>query len=181
MRDPKNGSRSFFFTTILTLTLFVAAFAPLMSFPEVSAITWNPIEEISEDKRIEYQRYPAIAADGGKTYAVWADNGDRDYDIFVREHNGTAWQLEREINTDDRDIDQFLPDIAADGDDVHVVWHDPINGDYDIMYRLNSGGFWDPVMELSSDVALESQQNPVVAAVGGKVYVAWQRSMGGCW
>ncbi|UCD92357.1 MAG: hypothetical protein JSV43_09120 [Methanobacteriota archaeon] len=181
MRDPKNGSRSFFLAVILTLTLFLAVFAPLVSFPGVSAIIWGPIEETSEDKRIEYQRYPAIAADGGKVYAVWADNGDRDYDIFVREHDGAAWQLEKEVNTDDRDIDKFLPDIAADGGDVHVVWHDPINGDYDIMYRLNSGGFWGPVMELSSDVGLESQQNPVVAAVGGKVYVAWQDGRDGDW
>ncbi|TET90079.1 MAG: hypothetical protein E3J35_07600 [Methanomassiliicoccales archaeon] len=94
MRAPKNESRRISVVSILTLTLFMAILAPLMSFPEVSAITWDPIEEISDDKRIEYQRYPAIAADGGKAYAVWADNGDKDYDIFVREHDGAAWQLE---------------------------------------------------------------------------------------
>ncbi len=179
MRAPRSGSRRVFFASILTLTFFMAILAPLMSFPEVSAITWDPIEEISEDKRIEYQRYPAIAADGGKAYAVWADNGDKDYDIFFREHDGVAWQLEEEINTDDRDIDQFLPDIAADGGVVHVVWHDPINGDYDIMYRRKSGGVWDPIQELSADVGFEAQQNPVVAAADGKVYVAWQDSRDG--
>jgi hypothetical protein len=152
-----------------------------MFFPSGSAITWDPIEEISIDKRIEYQRYPAVAADGGKAYAVWADNGDKDYDIMFREHDGAAWQLEEEVNVDDRDIDQFVPDVAADGGTAHVVWHDPTNGDYDIMYRKKSGAVWGPLEEMSSDVATEIQQNPVVAASGGKVYVAWQDGREGDW
>lgn len=180
MRPSRNRERAIG-VSILTFAILVALILPLMSFPEGSATTWDPVEEISEDKRIEYQRYPAISADAGKAYAVWADNGDKDYDIMVREHDGAAWQLEEEVNTDDRDIDQFLPDIAADGGVVHVVWHDPINGDYDIMYRRKSGGAWDPLRELSADVGIESQQNPVVAAADGKAYVVWQDGRGGDW
>lgn len=153
----------------------------VVEFPVVSAITWDPIEEISEDKRIEYQRYPAIAADAGKAYAVWADNGDKDYDIMLREHDGLAWQLEEEFNADDNSIDQWYPDVAVEGSDVHVVWQDPVNGDWDIMYRSRSGGVLGPIEEINMDMGFETQQNPRVAAYGGHVYVVWQDGRDGDW
>jgi hypothetical protein len=151
----------------------------LFSMPKASAITWDPIEEISEDKRIEYQRYPAIAADSGKAYAIWTDNGDRDYDVLLREHDGAAWQLEEELNTDDKDIDQRLPDVAVDGSTVHAVWQDPTDGDWDIMYRSRSGGVLGPVQEISVDTGFEVQQYPRVATYGGNVYVVWQDARDG--
>lgn len=168
---------------------FIAAilvFSILTSFvvvelPIARAITWDPIEEISEDRRIEYQRYPAIAAGSGKAYAVWADNGDRDYDIMLREHDGLAWQLEEELNANDNSIDQWYPDVAVEGDNVHVVWQDPVNGDWDIMYRSRSGGVLGPIEEINVDLGIETQQNPRVAVYGGHVYVVWQDGRDGDW
>jgi hypothetical protein len=167
-----------FLVSVLVLMSFLS---PLFFMPGTMAITWDPIEEISEDKRIEYQRYPAIAADAGKAYAIWADNGDRDYDIFLREHDGAAWQLEEELNTDDNSVDQWLPDVAVEGSMVHTVWQDPISGDWDIMYRGRSGGVLGPIEEVSVDIGIETQQYPRVAVSGGNVYVVWQDGRDGDW
>jgi hypothetical protein len=167
-----------FLVSVLVLTSFLS---PLFFVPGAMAITWDPIEEISEDKRIEFQRYPAIAADAGKAYAVWADNGDRDYDIFLREHDGAAWQLEAELNTDDRSVDQWFPDVAAEGSNVHVVWQDPINGDWDIMYRSRSGGVLGPIEEVSVDIGIEAQQYPRAAVSSGTLHVVWQDGRDGDW
>jgi hypothetical protein len=167
-----------FFVSVLVL---ISLLSPLFFTPGVMAITWDPLEEISEDKRIEYQRYPAIAADAGKAYAVWADNGDRDYDIFLREHDGAAWQLEEELNTDDNSIDQWFPDVAVEGSQVHTVWQDPVSGDWDIMYRSRSAGVLGPIQEVSVDIGIETQQYPRVSVSGGVVHVVWQDGRDGDW
>ena len=166
---------------LVSVLVLMSFLAPLFFVPGALAITWDPIEEVSEDKRIEYQRYPAIAADAGKAYAVWSDNGDRDYDIFLREHDGAAWQLEEELNTDDRSVDQWLPDVAVEGSTVHTVWQDPISGDWDIMYRSRSAGVLGPIQEVSVDVGIETQQYPRVAVSGGNVHVVWQDGRDGDW
>lgn len=168
-----------FIAAILVFSILISLV--VIELPMASAIGWDPIEEISEDRRIEYQRYPAIASASGKAYAVWADNGDRDYDIMLREHDGLAWQVEEELNSDDNSIDQWYPDVAVEGDNVHVVWQDPVNGDWDIMYRSRSGGVLGPVEEINIDQGIETQQNPRIAVSGTHVYVVWQDGRDGDW
>lgn len=181
MRTPENEPAGIIYVIMFTLAILMVMVFPMMVFPRGSAITWDSIEEISDDKRIEYQRYPAIAAEGGKAYVVWADNDGKDYNIAFREHDGSAWQAEEELNPADMGIDQWNPDVAVDSGVVHAVWHDSVNGDWDIMYRKRSGGVWGSIEEISEDISVETQMYPKVAASGGNVYVVWQDGRDGDW
>jgi hypothetical protein len=184
MRTKTNGRLKLFFTLLVTSVFFGAMIAPMMIIPQSSAVTWDPppIGQISTDKRKnQYERYPAIAAESGKVYAVWAENDGKDYNIMYREHDGAAWQTDEEISASDMNIEQWYPDIAVDGGDVHVVWQDSVNGGWDIMYRKKTGLVWGSITEISSDVSIEVQWYPKVAASGGNVYAVWQDGRDGDW
>jgi hypothetical protein len=181
MNNSKNEKMRALYTFILTFIFLMITLAPLMNLPSSSAIIWDDPEEISGDKRIEYQRYPAVAAESGKTYAVWADYDGKDYNIVFRENDSIAWQAEEELSADDMNIDQWNPDIAVDSGVIHTVWHDSVNGDWDIMYRKRSGGVWGTIEEISEDITIETQMYPKVAAASGNVYVVWQDGRDGDW
>lgn len=166
---------------LLGFIIIFAVLVPLLYLPSGSAIIWDSPFELSSDKRDEYQRYPAVAAEGGKTYAVWAMNDGKDYSIIFKENDGMGWQAEEEISASDMGVDQYNPDVAVDGGDVHVVWHDAVNGDWDIMYRKRTGGVWGPIEEVSVDISVEAQWYPKVAVVSGNVYVVWQDGRDGDW
>jgi len=106
MRNSDIGSKRILTVLMFTFVLTMIMMAPLTVLPSAYAIVWDPVEEISDDKGSEYQRYPAIAAQGGKTYAVWADNDGKDYNTVFREHDGFTWHAEEEISANDMNIDQ---------------------------------------------------------------------------
>jgi hypothetical protein len=167
---------------IFIVVITVIMLAPLTVIPSASAIVWDPVEEISSDKRKnQYERYPAIAAESGEAYSVWAEFDGKDYNIMFRENDGMAWQTEEMLNPGDMEIDQWNPDVTVDGGDIHTVWHDAVDGDWDIMYKKRSGGIWGSVEEISQDVTIETQHYPKVAASGGNVYVVWQDGRDGDW
>jgi hypothetical protein len=134
---------------------------------------WTLEYELSKDSFNEDQRWPSIAAFGGLVHVVWVDWGDGDQDIYYRRYNGFNWESEIEISTDVGVEDQTMPNVAVDGDEVHVVWEDFEDGDSDIFYRHFNGTDWQPELEISSDIATEYQYSAAVAVAGNKVHVAW--------
>lgn len=99
---------------------------------------WQPVEEISKDSGNEVQAHPSIAAADGKVAIVWEDYADGDPDIFYRYFDGSDWGHIREISTDTEDEEQRLPSVAVENENVHVVWADREDGDYDIYYRTGT-------------------------------------------
>jgi hypothetical protein len=141
--------------------------------------SWQPKVEISTDVGSEYQYYPSIAVNGSRVHVAWEDNEGGDVDICYRYFDGTTWQPEQEISSDVMAEDQGFPSIAASGNEVHVVWADQGDGDYDIHYKHFDGMSWQPEQEISSDFAAESQWGPSIAAEAGKVHVVWTDSEDG--
>jgi hypothetical protein len=66
--------------------------------------------------------------------------------------------------------------VAADGDNVHVVWFSDslTSGRYDVFYKrsTNAGGGWNAIIRPDTNTA--NQYFPAVAASGVNVYVVWQ-------
>jgi hypothetical protein len=68
----------------------------------------------------------------------------------------------------------FARSVAADGAGrVHLVWYDDRDGVAQIYYKrsVDHGNTWEADTRLSPGP--ERQENPAVAAMGGKVYVVW--------
>ncbi len=148
----------------------------LMALPtqDASAADWEAEIEISTDIGSENQGGPRIVADGDKLHVIWQDRGDGDYDIFYSLFDGVDWQPALEISTDTLGGDQGPSSVAVADGKVHVVWPDPGDGDYDIVYRTFDGATWQPEEEISTDAGTEDQFWPRVAASSTDVHVVWQ-------
>jgi hypothetical protein len=55
---------------------------------------------------------------------------------------------------------------------VHVLWHDDIPGNFDIIYKRDGADFDPTIVNLSDNAA--SSFNPAVAVSGSNVHVVWQ-------
>lgn len=66
------------------------------------------------------------------------------------------------------------PQVAAYGDNVHVVWSDDKTGDYEIYYRrsTNSGMTWDAEIRLTFNSS--DQTDPEIAVWENNVHVIWE-------
>ena len=133
---------------------------------------------------------PDIACLGNTVFVVWEDTSDGDIDAkniyFSRSDSaGTRW-LDEPIRLDRDDSGKFMsitPRIVSEGDEVHVVWADVVNGAYDI-YAASSttrGSEFGPPTRVDSDQPGSAfSAFPQVAADGdGAVVVTWEDSRSG--
>jgi hypothetical protein len=133
---------------------------------------WQPEQEVSGGPFGPWQRAPSIAVNGSEVHVVWYDTRDGDQDVYYRHFNGTAWQPEQEISIDYVMEDQFHPDIAVNGSQVHVVWTNR-SGNADVDYRRFNGTAWEPILEISYDPFPAHQGGSSVAVCGDRLHVVW--------
>ncbi len=66
--------------------------------------------------------------------------------------------------------------VAAENDNIFVVWDDDRNGDNDIYFNEYNGNVWNNDTEISNDTDYPGsfQRLPSITAEDGKIYVVWQ-------
>lgn len=154
--------------------------------------TWldEPSRVDSDGAGAAYSAWPTLVADGdGNVVVAWEDSRAGGSDIYANYSTDGG----RSFPEDDARLDRgedggasnsFLPSIAMAGEHVYVVWHDERNGenrDVFLNYSSDRGESWlgEP-RRVDSDAAGQSDSlNPVVAAVGERVHVAWQDDRSG--
>jgi hypothetical protein len=128
---------------------------------------------------------PQIAASGNNVYVVLADKDPKEgqpdnYRVILKTStdNGTDFTNRKGIN---KDIDKktHLPQIAASGDNVYVVWADnnsARDGNEDIFFSSSrdKGRSFDEPVNLSNDKAISTK--PQVSASDNDIYVLWSDS-----
>jgi len=128
---------------------------------------------------------PQLAASGDNVYVVLADKDPKEgqpdnYRVILKTStdNGTHFTNRKSIN---KDIDKktHLPQIAAFGDTVYVVWADSNgtkggNGNIFFSSSRDKGKSFDEPINLSNNSG--NSTNPEVAASGSNTYVLWSDS-----
>ncbi len=120
--------------------------------------------------------YGQVAAWNSSVYVVWQDSmpaGGRNYDIFVSKSENRGDDFAPPINLSNNNGFSEHPQIAAQGNNVYVVWADGTSGNKEVMFARSSDGgttFGDP-QNLSSDPSESFNQE--IAALGNHVYVVW--------
>lgn len=103
-----------------------------------NGISFSTIQTLNKDIGTEFQKVPAITAQFGKVYVVWADakDGGSDWDIMCRQYNGSKWLEPEEISHDAGTEFQNNPEIDTENGTIHVVWekYDSVNLDNEIYY-----------------------------------------------
>ena len=116
----------------------------------------------------------ALAPDG-QLYAVWQDNSDGNWDIYLATSaNGTTWSRpELLVSSDDN---QTQPVIAIDAQSpcrIYVAWQDDRHGGADIYVASSTNAFADDAT-LRLTPAGSDQLDPDIAVDGLDVaYVVW--------
>ncbi len=133
--------------------------------------TWEPEVRLSYDPAL--REHPAIAASGNHVYVVWHDTRNDGLDIFFKSSadGGLTWGGETPLTTDGSSA---YSSIAAEGENVHVVWGSHQEGPQTEIYTshsTNAGLTWAVATRLSE--LPDDSWSPTISMAGRQVYAAW--------
>ncbi len=133
--------------------------------------TWGSDARLTNQDRTS--EYPSVAVSGNNIHVVWVDDRDGNDEIYYKRSldNGGIWGSDTRLT--DQDDGSRIPSVAVSGDNIHVVWYDNRDTDFEIYYKrsLDNGGIW------GSDTRLTDQDDgsriPSVAVSGDNIHVVW--------
>jgi glutaredoxin len=82
--------------------------------------------------------YPQLAANGNNVYVVWTDDTSGNTDINFRKSSDYGNNFNSTINLSRNNGSSVYPQLAANGNNVYVVWTDDTSGNTDINFRKSS-------------------------------------------
>ncbi len=117
--------------------------------------------------------YPSIAISGNNVHVVWQDNRDGNQEIYYKRSSdgGINWGANTRLTNNT--FSSETPSISVSGSNVHVVWVDNRDGNYEIYYKLSiDGGInWGTDIRLTNNTY--SSLSPSIAVTVSLVYVVW--------
>ncbi|MCK4655260.1 MAG: hypothetical protein KAU01_12530 [Candidatus Cloacimonetes bacterium] len=135
------------------------------------------------DIRLTYESIntynPYIAVSGLYVHVVWYDERNSDEEIYFKRSpdNGTNWGADIRL-TDDPGWSWF-PHIAVSGSNVHVVWYDDRDGNWEIYYKrsTDAGTTWGIDTRLTNDSGYS--RLPTIETSGSYTHVVWSEDRDG--
>jgi hypothetical protein len=134
----------------------------------------------------------SLAVSGSSVHVVWSDFRSGHWEIYYRasHDNGQTWSRERRLVTNGLE-ETNRPQIAVDGDNVHVVWMDNRDGNgrcYSLphctetyyMRSVDGGESWGNAVRLTHNLSerpLLSGRADVAAFEGGAVVVSYDQDL----
>jgi hypothetical protein len=134
-------------------------------------------ENWSSDVRLtegdSYSEYPAVAVNGNNIHVVWYDHRDGNWEIYYKTStdNGGNWSSDVRLTNDD--AYSYWPAVAVNGNNIHVVWHDDRDGNYEVYYKTSTdnGENWGSDIRLTNDGSVS--EHPTIAVNGNNIHVVW--------
>lgn len=170
--------------TLLSLSpLLLCSLALLFLIsPSVVHAQWEP------DVRLTYNDSASstspnnarcIAASGDTVHVVWHDRRDGNWVIYYKRSmdGGTSWSQDTPLTMDS--IGSQNPSIAVSGSNVHLIWQDLRDGNWEIYYKrsLDGGSIWSPDVRLTQDSF--SSANPSISVSDSNVQIVWADNRSG--
>ncbi len=142
-----------------------------------SGASWGPDTRLTNDPASSY--FPSVAASGSNVHVVWGDYRDGNMEIYSKcsTNDGLSWGADTRL-TNDSAI-SYYPSVAVSGSNVHLVWNDNRDGNYEIYTKrsTDSGASWGTDTRLTNNSALSYY--PSVAASGSNVHLVWNDNRDG--
>ena len=112
---------------------------------------------------------------GNNVYVVWMDNSLGNWEIYFKRSTDSGVTFGNVVNLSNTAGFTNMPTISVSGNNIYVVWHDGISGDYNEIFFVKST---DSGVTFSSPINLsntaETSDNPQISASGNNVYITWQ-------
>jgi len=116
---------------------------------------------------------PSVAVAASSVHVVWYDDRDGNLEIYYKRstNSGSSWGPDTRL-TDDS-AEQSYPSVVASGSNVHVVWRDIRDGNWENYYNRSTdgGSTWGADTRLTNDPGGSGM--PSVAVSGSVVHVVW--------
>jgi len=151
--------------------------ALLLCSPLVVLAQWEPDVRLTYNDsatNTSFNNAWCVAASGDTVHAVWHDNRDGNWEIYYKRSTdgGTNWDSDVRLTTNDGAA-SFFPSVASTGNDVHVVWEDNRDGNFEIYTKRSTDGgtSWDSDVRLTNDRFYSV--HPSVAVSGSIIHVVW--------
>ncbi len=135
-------------------------------------LTWEADVRLTNDPA--FSDNTSIAVSGSYVHVTWMDTRDGNYEIYYIRSTDEGLNWEPETRLTWYDGSSYNPSIVSSGLNVHCVWYDSREGNYEIFYkRSTDGGInWEDDMRLTEDQA--SSAFPFIAVSDSLVHVTWQ-------
>ena len=128
-----------------------------------------------------YTATPSVAVSGNYVHVAWIDRRPGNQEIYYKRStdNGANWGADTRL-TNDADMSWF-PSVAVSGSNVHMVWQDYRNNNYEVYYKRSqdNGATWGADTRLTNSAAWSWY--PAAAVSGSSVHVVWFDSTPGNW
>ncbi len=136
-------------------------------------INWGADTRLTNDPAVS--EYPTVAVSSSVVHVVWKDarNGNWE-DIYYKRSTdgGLSWETDTRLTNDP--AWSWFPSVSVSGSDVHVVWQEYRDGNWEIYYKRSTDGgiSWGADRGLTNNNA--TSWYPSVAVSGQIVHVVWQ-------
>jgi len=122
---------------------------------------------------------PSIWSDGSNIHVVWQDNRDGNWEIYYKRSNdgGNTWSNDFRLTSNPSS--SLYPSIYGFSSNIHIVWVDDRDGNYEIYYkRSNDGGnTWSNDLRLTNNP--QESFYPSIFVSRSNVHVTWTDSRDG--
>ncbi|HRE41856.1 MAG TPA: T9SS type A sorting domain-containing protein [Ignavibacteria bacterium] len=150
----------------------------ILIFPITGEAQWLPDVRLTNNSGSSMNC--EIASNGTYSYIVWQDNRDMRTEIYFKRSQDGGQNWESDVRLTNPPSNPTVPHIAASGSNVHIVWTDNRDGNFEIYYKrsTNNGTIWSSDTRLTNNSNVST--NPRIAISGSNVYVIWRdtRDMG---
>ena len=121
-----------------------------------------------------YTLNPTIAVSDSIVHVLWNDSRDGNRKIYYKRSTnaGVSWGSDERL-TNDRFTSQ-LPSVAVSGSNVHAVWTDFRNGNYEIYYKRSADGGMNWGTDTRLTTSMDTSMWSSIAVSGSTVHVVWQ-------
>ena len=137
----------------------------------------------SIDKRLTNNSYysysPCISVSSSNIHVVWVDDRDGNEEIYYKKSNdgGNTWNNDLRLTNNPNTSTN--PSIWSYGSNIHVVWQDDRDGNYEIYYKKSNdgGNTWSNDLRLTNNP--QESFYPSIFVSGLNVHVTWTDSRDG--
>ncbi len=96
---------------------------------------------------------PSIAVSGSNVHLVWEDVRNGNWVIYYKRSTdaGVNWEADTWLTNNTSEFENT--NVSVSGSNVHVVWYDDRDGNYEIYYKRNPTGFPTGIENINSKIA----------------------------
>ena len=140
-------------------------------------ITWEPDVRLTNDPGVSFG--PCAVTRDSLVHVIWQDARDGNWELYYKRSvdYGSTWGSDTRL-TDASETSES-PSVVASATNIHIVWWDNRDGNYEIYYKVSTdqGLTWSSDMRLTDDGSWS--QFPHIAAADSMLHVIWREGRAG--